>query len=193
VNAICVYAGSSPGARTEYRVAAEALGRELAARGIATVYGGGHVGLMGAMATAALEAGGAVTGVIPRALFEKELAHRGLTALHVVDTMHDRKRMMADLADGFVALPGGLGTLEELLEALTWTQLGVHGKPCGLLNVGGYWDPLLAMLDGAVGERFLRPEHRDLVAVASEPAEMLDLLAAPRPIAVPKWLDRSQI
>lgn len=193
MKAICVYSGSSPGARSRYRETAEALGRELAGRGITAVYGGGNVGLMGAMATAAREAGGAVTGVIPRALFDKELGHRGLTALHVVDTMHDRKRMMADLSDGFVALPGGLGTLEEVLEALTWTQLGVHGKPCGLLNVDGYWDPLLGMLDTAVRERFLRPEHRDLVVVASEPAEMLDLLAASRPVAGPKWLDRSQI
>jgi len=193
VRAVCVYSGSSPGARAEYREAAEAMGRELARRGIAAVYGGGNVGLMGAMATAALDAGGRVTGVIPRSLFEKELGHGGLTELHVVETMHERKRLMSDLSDGFVALPGGFGTLEELLEALTWTQLGVHGKPCGILNVGGYWDPMLAMLDAAVRERFLRPEHRDLVTVATEPAELLDRLAVFRPPPVPKWLDRSQV
>jgi uncharacterized protein (TIGR00730 family) len=188
-----VYSGSSPGGRPEYRASAESLGRELARRGIGAVYGGGNVGLMGAMATAALEAGGTVTGVIPRALFEKELGHEGLTKMHVVETMHARKMMMASLADGFIALPGGFGTFEELLEALTWTQLGVHEKPCGILNVGGYWDPMLAMLDTAVRERFLKPEHRDLVAVASDPGEMLEKLAAFRPTGVHKWLDRSQI
>jgi uncharacterized protein (TIGR00730 family) len=188
---VCVYSGSNPGARPEFREAAVALGRELASRRTHVVYGGGHVGLMGAMATAALEAGGRVTGVIPKALFDKELGHEGLTELRVVDTMHERKLLMADLADAFVALPGGFGTFEELLEALTWTQLGVHEKPCGVVNVAGYFDHFLAMLDTAVRERFLRSEHRELVAVSSEPAELLDRLAAFRPVTVQKWLDRS--
>ena len=193
LRSVCVYSGSSPGTKPEYAEVAAALGRELAAREIGAVYGGASVGLMGMMANAALEAGGRVTGVIPEAFHEKELAHRGLTELHVVRTMHERKTLMADLADAFIALPGGFGTFEELLEALTWTQLGVHEKACGILNVGGYYDPLLQMFDNAVAERFLYPDHRDLLLVGSEPAELLDRLAEFRPAGRQKWLDRAEL
>src|SRR3712207_1163783 len=159
MNRVCVYCGSSPGARPEYRAAARDLGTHLAQSGIGVVYGGGKVGLMGAVADAARDAGGEVIGVIPRALWEREVGHRGLDDLRVVASMHERKALMADLSDAFVALPGGVGTLEELVEAMTWTQLGIHDKPCGLLDAGGYYRHLVAFLDHAVEERFLRPEH----------------------------------
>lgn len=192
MNSCCVFCGSSPGARPEYREVAVALGSELAARGLRLVYGGASVGLMGAVADAALEAGGEAVGVIPRVLAEKEVMHQGLTELHFVDSMHERKAMLGDLADAFIALPGGFGTFEELLEVLTWAQLGIHRRPCGLLNVGGYYDPLLAMFDRAVEERFVRAEHRGILLAASEPAELLDGFAAYEPITVGKWLDREQ-
>src|SRR3712207_4846874 len=189
---VCVYCGSSPGARPEYRTAAEELGRALAGRGIVLVYGGGHVGLMGAVADAARAAGGEVIGVIPRALVDREVAHTGLDDLRVVGSMHERNALMADLADAFVALLGGVGTLEELVEIMTWTQLGLHAKPCGVLDVECYYADLLAFLDHAVRERFLRPEHRALLVHADAPAALLDALAAWVPPAVPKWIDRRE-
>jgi uncharacterized protein (TIGR00730 family) len=180
------------GARPEYAQAARELGRLLAARRLRTVYGAGNIGLMGVLADAALEAGGDVVGVIPQALVARELAHNGVTELRVVDSMHQRKALMADLADAFIALPGGIGTLEELCEVLTWLQLGIHSKPCGLLNVAGYFEPLLAMLDRAVDERFLRPQHRSLLQVATDPVELLDRLQTIRPLELHKWLDRDE-
>lgn len=190
---ICVFCGSSAGRRPLYVEAARALGRLLAARGCGLVYGGASVGLMGEVADAVLQAGGEVDGVIPHALEARELAHRGLTRLHVVDSMHDRKSLMADLADGFVALPGGMGTIEEMCEVLTWAQLGLHGKPCGLLDVAGYYHPLVAFFDHAVAEGFLRPEHRDMVLRAEDPARLLDLMGSWRPPDVPKWIRREEI
>jgi uncharacterized protein (TIGR00730 family) len=169
--------------------AARATGRTLARRGIGVVYGGGSVGLMGALADATLAAGGEVIGVIPRALQLRELAHGGLTALHVVGSMHERKARMAELSEGFVALPGGIGTLEELAEIVTWAQLGLHRRPCGLLDVGGYWQPLVALLDHAVEEGFVRPEHRGLVVVARDADELLDRFAAWQPPLVERWID----
>jgi uncharacterized protein (TIGR00730 family) len=186
---VCVFAGSSPGRRPEYRTAAAALGRALAARGIGVVYGGAHVGLMGVLADTALGAGGEVIGVIPRALVSRELAHTGLTDLHVVQSMHERKALMADLSDGFIALPGGWGTLDELFEILTWAQLGLHHKPSGLLNVQGYFDPLLAFIDHSIVEGFVRPDYRRLVVVADGAEALLDLLATPAPPAIEKWID----
>jgi uncharacterized protein (TIGR00730 family) len=180
------------GAKPEYAQAARDLGRLLAARKLRTVYGAGNIGLMGVLADAVLEAGGEVVGVIPETLVARELAHRGVADLRIVDSMHQRKALMADLADAFLALPGGIGTLEELCEVLTWLQLGIHAKPCGLLNVAGYFDPLLAMLDRAVEERFLRPQHRALLQVATDPVVLLDRLQATRPIELPKWLDRDE-
>jgi uncharacterized protein (TIGR00730 family) len=173
---LCVFCGSSVGARAEYAESARGLGRALAGRDLGLVYGGGHIGLMGVLADAVLGAGGRVFGVIPQSMVESELAHPGLTELHVVATMHQRKALMADLADGFLALPGGFGTADELFEILTWSQLGLHAKPIGLLNVAGYFDALLAWLDRAVADGFLRPEHRRLVAEAGEPEELLDRL-----------------
>jgi uncharacterized protein (TIGR00730 family) len=192
VRRICVYCGSSPGASPAYAAAAAEVGRELAGRGIGLVYGGGNVGLMGTVADAALAAGGEAIGVIPEALVAREVAHSGLTELHVVESMHERKALMADLADAFVALPGGLGTLEELFEILTWAQLGLHRKPSGLVNVAGYYDGLVAFLAHAVAERLLRPEHAELLLVDERPAPLLDRLATTRPPVLPKWIDRSE-
>ena len=186
---VCVFAGSSSGSRPEYRTAAEELGRELAARGIELVYGGAHVGLMGAVADAVLAGGGRATGVIPNALVEKEVAHRGLTDLRIVTSMHQRKALMADLSDAFVALPGGWGTLDEMFEILTWAQLGLHRKPCGLLNVQGYFDRLLAFLDHTVEQGFVRREYGALLAVSDGPSTLLDALRAQTPPAVEKWID----
>jgi uncharacterized protein (TIGR00730 family) len=165
------------------------LGRTIAGRGLELVYGGGAVGLMGVVADAAMGAGGHVTGIIPRALEEREIGHREVTALVVVETMHERKAMMAQRSGCFVALPGGIGTLEELIEALTWTQLGIHRKPVGLLDVSGYWGPLLALLDHAVEQRFVRPEHRADLLSGPDPAALLDALAAWRPSHDDKWMD----
>jgi uncharacterized protein (TIGR00730 family) len=173
---VCVYAGSSPGARPQYADAARALARVLCAQRRAIVFGGGRVGLMGALADEALARGGEVIGVIPRYLVEREVAHRSLTELHVVATMHERKAMMAELADAFVALPGGIGTLEELVEMLTWAQLGLHAKPIGIVNVDGYYDNLLAFLAHAVGEGFLTPANRELLTVRSDPEALLNEL-----------------
>lgn len=158
--ALCVFSGSRTGLRPEYRAAAIELADELLRRGIRLVYGGGDIGLMGVMADHILAGGGEVEGVIPRRLVEREVAHRGVTRLHVVETMHERKALMADLSDGFIAIPGGFGTLEELFEVVTWRQLGIYSKPCGLLNTAGYFDDLLRFLDRAVADDFIRAEHR---------------------------------
>ena len=186
---VCVFAGSSAGNRPEYLAAAEALGGALAAREIALVYGGARVGLMGTVANAVLAAGGQVTGVIPRALVDKEVAHDGLTDLRVVTTMHERKALMAELADGFIALPGGWGTLDEMFEILTWAQLGIHQKPCGLLNVLGYFDQLLAFLDHAVQQGFVRREFGALLATAGNASTLLGNMEQQKPPAVQKWID----
>lgn len=181
---VCVFCGASTGIREEYGVATQALATALARRGLGLVYGGGNVGLMGLLADSMLQAGGEVIGVIPQHLVAKEVAHRGVTVLHIVDTMHQRKAMMNELSDAFIALPGGFGTLEEFFEILTWSQLGIHCKPSGLLNVSGYYDNLLAMLDHAVVEGFLLPANRKLV-IADTDADLLvqrlDSLAAALP------------
>jgi hypothetical protein len=174
---VCVYCGSRPGDDPAFVDAAEAFGRLLADRGLGLVYGGGDVGLMGAVADGALDAGGEVFGVIPESLAEREVAHDRLTELHVVDSMHTRKRRFAELADGFVALPGGFGTLEELVEMLTWAQLGFHTDPCGLLNVAGYYDGLVSFFDAQVAAGFVEPAHRQLLVVTDDPATLLDRFA----------------
>lgn len=183
IRRVCVYCGSRPGVRPAYAEAAGTLGRLLAEAGIGLVTGGGRVGLMGVVADAVLAAGGEATGVIPRALADREVGHEGMTTLHVVETMHERKATMADLADAFVALPGGLGTLEEIAEMLTWAQLGIHDKPCGLLDVEGYYAPLVRFVDHAVDEGFVGAESRAALLVEAEPGSLLDRLRAspPRP------------
>ena len=190
---ICVFCGSSAGARPEYADAARKLGEALARQKLALVYGGGCVGLMGILADSALAAGGAVIGVIPQALATKELMHAGLTELRVVATMHERKAAMAELSDAFVALPGGFGTLEEFCEVLTWAQLGFHRKPCGLLNVHGYFKPLLALFDHAVAEKFVTPAQRTLVIEAAQPEDMLATLAAFKPPHMKRWVEREEL
>jgi uncharacterized protein (TIGR00730 family) len=187
---VLVFCGSSPGARPEYAAAADELGRLIAERGLGLVYGGASVGLMGAVADGALAAGGAVIGVIPRQLVEHEIAHPGLSDLREVSTMHERKALMAELSDAVIALPGGTGTLDELFELFTWSQLGLHRMPIGVLDVAGYWRPLLAMLDHMVAERMLRAEHRDTLLVSASAAEMLDALEGYEHRATDKWLDR---
>jgi uncharacterized protein (TIGR00730 family) len=174
---ICVYCGSKVGTESVYAEVAAALGRQLAQRGIGLVFGGGHVGLMGIVADAALSAGGEVIGVIPVSLEKKELAHPRVPTMHVVESMHQRKQLMADLADGFIALPGGIGTLEELFETWTWLQLGYHQKPVGLLNVGGYYDELLRFLDRCRAEQFLREEHRGWLLVETDATQLLERMA----------------
>ena len=186
---VCVFCGSNRGASPLYVAAAEATGRELVRRGLGLVYGGGNIGLMGALADAVLQAGGHVTGVIPEALMAKEVGHRGLPDLRVVQTMHERKALMAELADGFIALPGGFGTFDEMFEILTWAQLGLHAKPCGFLNVNGFYDPLLAFLDHAVAEKFLRASHRSLIIVEPEIGALLDRMKRHRTPPQPKWID----
>ena len=186
---ICVFAGSSSGARGEYRAVARELGSELARRQLGLVYGGARVGLMGALADEVLAAQGNVTGVIPEALVAKEVAHHGLSELRVVTSMHERKAMMADLADGFIALPGGWGTVEEFFEVLTWGQLGLHRKPCGLLNVRGYFDRLLSFVGHSIEEGFVRREYGTMICVSSSPGEMLDMLSAYEAPSVEKWID----
>jgi uncharacterized protein (TIGR00730 family) len=189
---ICVFCGSSSGARPEYAATAAELGRQLAERGIGLVYGGAHVGLMGTIADSVLGAGGEAIGVIPRSLVDKEIAHTAVSELRVVGSMHERKALMVELSDGFVTLPGGSGTLDELFEAFTWAQLGIHRKPIGLLDVCGYWTPLLAFLDHAVEERFLRADHRDTLLVEREPGALLDRLQSYEPRTVDKWIDRAR-
>ena len=189
---VLVFCGSSPGRIPEYADAAADLGRLLAQRGLETVYGGASVGLMGAVADGALAAGGRVIGVIPTRLVEHEIAHAGLTELRIVETMHERKALMVELSDAVIALPGGTGTLDELFELFTWSQLGLHRKPLGLLDVAGYWQPLLVFLHHAVNERFLRAEHLDTLLVEQYPAALLDRLASHEHRAFDKWLDRDQ-
>jgi uncharacterized protein (TIGR00730 family) len=193
VRRICVFCGSSPGARPTYGEAAEEFGRLLVAEGIGLVYGGGAVGLMGRLADAVLGRGGEAIGVMPEALVAKEIGHPDLPDLRVVGSMHERKALMADLADAFVALPGGLGTLEELFEIYTWAQLGLHRKPCALLDVEGYYGGIAGFLSHAVEERFLREEHRAMLIVESDPPALLERLGRFEPEAVtPKWIDREQ-
>jgi uncharacterized protein (TIGR00730 family) len=189
---VCVYAGSNFGADPAYADAAGALGRLFGDRGIGLVYGGAAVGLMGVVADAVLAAAGEVIGVMPRALVEREIGHAGLTELRMVESMHERKAQMAELSDAFVALPGGIGTLEELIEIYSWSQLGLHRKPCGALNVRGYYNGLAAFLDHAVAEGFLRPEHRAVLIVEDDPATLLERLSAFEPPTVGKWLEREQ-
>ena len=189
---LCVFCGSSVGGQALYADSARRLGEAMARRGLGLVFGGGHIGLMGVLADAVLAAGGEAIGVIPQALVDKELAHTRLSDLQVVGTMHQRKALMADLADGFAALPGGFGTGDELFEILTWAQLGLHAKPIGLLNTAGYFDALLAWLDHALRERFVRVEHRRLLLEAPEPEALLDLLHAHRPAErSAKWIDQA--
>jgi len=188
MNRICVYCGSSPGRQPEYREAARKLGHELARRNLGLVYGGASIGVMGAVADAVLEHNGEVIGVIPHALATKEVAHHGLDELIVVDSMHERKAKMAELSDGFIALPGGWGTIEEIFEMLTWAQLGFHENPCGLLNVISYFDPLFEFIENAVDQRFVKEQHRLMMMMEEKPATLLDRFAnytAPR---VKKWI-----
>jgi len=188
MKSVAVYCGSSSGNQEIYTQQAQEMGRELARRGLTLVYGGGCVGLMGTIADAVLAEGGKVIGVIPSFLADKELAHQGCTELHIVDTMHQRKLLMADLADGFVAMPGGFGTLEELFEVLTWGQLGLHGKPVGLLNTQGFYNALLALLDHMSAEAFLRSENRGQVLQNASAAALLDAMQAYQPVRLEKWL-----
>lgn len=192
MNRLCVYCGSSSGTGDSYLAAARELGRMLAQQDIGLVYGGAAVGNMGALADAVLESGGTVTGVMPHALHDKEIAHTGLTELHVVDSMHERKSLMAVLSDGFIAMPGGFGTLEEIVEVITWGQLGFHEKPCGLLNVGGYFDHLLAFLDHAAAQGFLHPEHRHMLLVADTPAGLLRQFESYTPPTIEKWRTQAE-
>lgn len=189
---MAVFCGSSPGEHPRYREAAENLGKLLVARGIGLVYGGASVGLMGALADAVIDAGGTVTGVIPQHLVEFEVAHAGLDDLRVVASMHERKALMTELSDAFIALPGGFGTLEEMFEVVTWRQLGLHQKPIGLLDVGGYFAPLVAFLDQMVTERFLSEDNRSLIAVEADASPLLDCLVRAQPVAGTKWLDREK-
>ena len=189
---VCVYCGASRGRDPAYAEAARAMGRALAGRGIELVTGGGRVGLMGVVADAALEAGGRVIGMIPQALMKRELAHAGLSELVVTGSMNERKARMAELADAFVAMPGGLGTYEELFEIWTWGQLGWHHKPCGLLNAAGFYDKLVAFLDGATDDQFLKPEHRAMLVVDADPDRLLDRFAAYTPPVVTKWIGGDQ-
>jgi uncharacterized protein (TIGR00730 family) len=190
---VCVFCGSSPGARPEYAAATKELANRLVLAGIGVVYGGAAVGLMGCLADAVLERRGQITGVIPRALVDREIAHPEVTDQRVVGSMHERKALMAELADAFIALPGGIGTLEELFEVYTWAQLGLHRKPCALLNVEGYYDGVATFLDHAVEERFLPHQTRELLMIESDPARLIDRLRAYRPEAiVPKWIDREE-
>jgi uncharacterized protein (TIGR00730 family) len=188
MKSVAVYCGSSSGNKEEYTQQAQAMGRELARRGLTLVYGGCCVGLMGVIADAVLAEGGRVIGVIPQFLADKEVAHRNCTELHVVETMHQRKLLMADLADGFVAMPGGFGTLEELFEVLTWGQLGLHGKPVGLLNTLGFYDALLSLLDHMSAEAFLRSENRQQVLQNTDAAALLDAMTSYQPTRLEKWL-----
>ena len=189
---LCVFCGSSTGNQRAYSEAAEALGAVLAERGIGLVYGGGNVGLMGVIADAVMAGGGHVIGVIPQSLADREIAHTGITELRVVDSMHARKAMMAELADAFIAMPGGVGTFEEFFEVVTWTQLGLHRKPCGLLNVNGFYAPLALFIDQAVTEGFIKPVHRAAIVVDSDPVRLLDTLGTIELPSVPKWIDRSE-
>jgi len=189
---ICVFCGSQSGTDVRYRQAAIELGGLLAQRGHGLVYGGGHVGLMGIIADAVLEAGGSVTGVIPRPMTERELAHETVTKLYVVSSMHERKALMASLSDAFIALPGGYGTLEELFEVIAWAQLGIHRKPIGLLNVAGYFDALLSLVDHMIGEGFIKTKHRGLFVTAERPQALLEALQRHHMPATRRWLTEEE-
>jgi uncharacterized protein (TIGR00730 family) len=188
---ICIFTGSRYGKLAEYAAVAVQLGRELVARGCGLVYGGGNVGLMNAIADTVLDSGGEVIGVIPNSLVSREVAHRGLTELRVVQSMHERKAVMAELSDGFIAMPGGIGTMEEIFEVLSWAQLGLHDKPCGLLNAAGYYDPLIQFLDHAVSADFIKPQHRALMIVEERPAALLDRFEQAWRARLPKPFDSS--
>ena len=192
MKSLCVYCGSSSGRLDAYAQAARALAGALVERGIRLVYGGASVGIMGVVADEVLRRGGQAVGVIPESLMCKELAHAGLTELHVTPSMHARKTLMAELADGFVALPGGIGTFEEIFEVWTWAQLGFHGKPCGLLNVAGYYDGLTVFLDHAASEQFVRADQRRMLVVETDPMALLDRFASYTPPALPKWVGRDE-
>ncbi len=193
IRRLAVFCGSNAGARPQYVEATRSLGKLLAERGIGVVYGGSSVGLMAVLADTMLDELGDIIGVIPRMLVEREVANKALTDLRVVGSMHERKAMMAELADGFIALPGGIGTLEEFFEIWTWAQLGMHDKPCGLLNIAGYFDPLLEFLDRAVAEKFVREVHRNMVVVESDPAALLVRFEAYEPPRVVKWINAGTI
>ena len=193
IKKICVYCGSSPGKNPAYSLAATNLAKVLCERGIGLVYGGAAVGIMGTVANAVLEAGGEVIGVIPRSLAVKEVAHENLSELHVVASMHERKAMMADLADGFIALPGGWGTLEEIFEILTWAQLGFHGKPCGLLNIEGYYDGLITFLENSFEQQFVNELCRPMLIKSHEPSQLLDQFAVYRAPKVRKWMGEDEL
>lgn len=192
MRSVCVFCGSSDGIRPAYRAAAERMAAALVRRGLRLVYGGGRVGLMGTLADATLAAGGEVIGVIPEALVSKELAHRGLSDLRIVGTMHERKALMADLSDGFVTLPGGFGTLEEFLEVLSWAQLSIHAKPCGLLDIEDYYGPMIELFDRAVIEGFVVPDHRALVLTERDPNLLLDLMERYTPPITKKWIESQE-
>jgi len=193
IRRLAIFCGSNPGARPEYKAVTRSFGNALCERGIEVVYGGSSVGLMAVLADTMLEAGGGITGVIPRMLVDREVANTALSDLRIVESMHERKSLMAELADGFVALPGGIGTLEEFFEIWTWAQLGMHEKPCGLLNVAGYFDPLLSFLDRAVDEGFVRQVHREMVVVESDPEALIDKFGEYDPPRVVKWLNAGTI
>ena len=192
IRRVCVFCGSSAGLRPQYKDAAARLGEHLAQGGVGLVYGGGRVGLMGVLADSVLAARGQAIGVMPRALVEREIAHTGLTQLHVVESMHERKALMADMADAFILLPGGFGSWEEFCEVLTWSQLGMHQKPCGVLNVAGYYDALLALATHAVSEGFVRPAHREMVVVDDDPGRLLRRLADAPVVAEVKWVEAGE-
>ncbi|GAC1318858.1 MAG: TIGR00730 family Rossman fold protein [Collimonas sp.] len=193
MKSLCIYCGSSPGATPVYAQAARELAQAMVEQNIALVYGGGNVGLMGIIADEVMRLGGQATGVIPEALLKKELGHNGLTQLHIVKDMHERKAMMADLSDGFIAMPGGVGTLEELFEVFTWAQLGFHQKPIGLLNVDGFYDGLLQFIQHMVSQRFLKGEQAEILIAEARPADLLQRFRSFVPHHVPKWLDRNTI
>lgn len=192
INSVCVYCGSSPGRLQAYADVAYALAEVLVSRNIRLVYGGAGIGVMGMVADRVLQLGGQAIGVIPKALAHKEVAHQHLTELHVTQSMHERKMLMAELSDGFIALPGGIGTLEELFEIWTWAQLGFHDKPCGLLNVAGYYDALIAFLDHMLAEQFVKPHHRAMLMVETNPNALIDRYADYRPPALKHWLGKDE-
>jgi uncharacterized protein (TIGR00730 family) len=193
MKSVCIFCGSNPGNDEVYASGARLMGAEIARRGLVLVYGGGAVGLMGIVANAALEAGGEVHGIIPRALREKEIGHNGLTRLEVVDTMHTRKARMAELSDGFIAMPGGIGTFEEIFEVWTWGQLGIHTKPLGFFNIAGFYDPLAAFLDNTVEAGFLKQNHRAMAMTDTEPATLLDRMEQYVPSATFKWVEKEEV
>jgi uncharacterized protein (TIGR00730 family) len=193
IKRVCIFCGSRKGRRLAYEEAAKRMGTVLAKRGIGVVYGGGSVGLMGVIADSVISEGGEIIGVIPKALVAREVVHTGLTDLHIVGSMHERKALMSRLSDAFIALPGGFGTLEEFCEVLTWAQLGLHKKPCGILNVEGFYDPLLLLFNRAVEEGFVSPEHRMLVLVETEPERLLELLETYTPPFIERYIERNDI